>query len=159
MGGALELATMDPGAPGTSVATATPPPPPPAAAPRAEPAGHRNSRPSKPTLATPRKKAENVQDNSGSTRDDSTTSLQAWAEGRHKALVALVQANNCAGAADVAMQIQGRAPDYYNQNVANDRAIKQCSPYITQRAQQQADEAQKRAAKAKAADDPAATKR
>jgi hypothetical protein len=132
-------------------AAPTPPPaaPPPPSAPKPEQRG----------LEKKAEKGDNANANAN-TQESAQNEADKWAEAQHKALVTLVQQDNCDGAANLALKIEGRTPDYYNRNVATDRAVRKCLSYINTRRQAQADEAQKRAAsRAKAADEPSATKR
>jgi hypothetical protein len=89
---------------------------------------------------------------------DATT---AWAQTQHKNLIAQVKAGNCQDAANLAVELSNRAPSYYQQNVANDRSVKQCLAYITAEREKQAEEraAKNRASATKrAADEPARAK-
>src|SRR5690606_16480100 len=61
-------------------------------------------------------------------RDDSA--LVAWARGQHERAVTLAQNGNCTEAAKVALGVSNRASSYYAQNMATDRALKQCASYI-----------------------------
>lgn len=54
----------------------------------------------------------------------------AWARDQHARLVKQVSAGKCADAAGTAAELSGRAPSYYKQNVATDRAVKDCLAYI-----------------------------
>ena len=56
-----------------------------------------------------------------------------------------MQQKNCEQAASVALTIEGRAPDYYAQNVANDRAVAGCMAYVSAERAKRADEAAKKA--------------
>nr|HEX4318373.1 hypothetical protein [Kofleriaceae bacterium] len=78
-------------------------------------------------------------------RSKSDASLLAWADGRHKELVGYVQANDCAHAVEVALAIEQRAPDYYAQSVANDRAVQGCMSYVAQERARRAAAAQQKA--------------
>ena len=89
---------------------------------------------------------------------DATT---AWAQTQHRNLIAQVKAGNCQDAANLAVELSNRAPSYYQQNVANDRSVKQCLAYITAEREKQAEEraAKNRASATKrAADEPARAK-
>ncbi|MCX5747301.1 MAG: hypothetical protein NT062_32950 [Proteobacteria bacterium] len=59
------------------------------------------------------------------------SSLVAWAQDQHARVSALVKAGNCPDAAKLASTIATRAPEYYNQAIATDRALKQCSAYFS----------------------------
>ena len=82
-----------------------------------------------PQHAAPDKATEKAADK---TKDASDASLIQWASQRKSQLVALVQNNDCRGAASVAVEILNRAPDYYHAYVENDRAIKACQAYISE---------------------------
>jgi hypothetical protein len=71
----------------------------------------------------------------------------AWARQQHARVIAQVRAGNCQSAAALVVTLENRAPAYYAQHVASDRAIKECTPYIA-RAREQ--EAEKRAERARA---------
>jgi hypothetical protein len=71
------------------------------------------------------------------------SSLLAWAKAEHARAVALAQKGDCSGAAKVALTVSTRAGSYYSQNMATDRALKQCTQYI-------AAERERAAAKARA---------
>lgn len=75
--------------------------------------------------------------------------LLAWARDQHKRVTELVRANNCAEAARIASTISARANDYYNTNVANDRAIKACLAYINEAREKDAERASKARAQKK----------
>lgn len=59
-------------------------------------------------------------------------SLIAWAKAEHSVTVALANKGDCVGAAKRAVQVENRAPDYYAQFMATDRALKKCQAYIAQ---------------------------
>lgn len=85
----------------------------------------------------------------------------AWAQTQHRSLIAQVKAGNCRAAASLAVELSNRAPAYYEQNVANDRAVKACTQYIADAREKQAEEraAKNRASATKrAADEPARAK-
>ncbi|HEY4183256.1 MAG TPA: hypothetical protein VGM90_40815 [Kofleriaceae bacterium] len=73
-------------------------------------------------------------------KSDPTTE---WAKAQHASLVAKARGNDCNAAADLAVQIENRAPGYYAQFVANDRDLKTCQSTITAAREK---EAEKRAA-------------
>ncbi|HSR99997.1 MAG TPA: hypothetical protein VLM79_23240 [Kofleriaceae bacterium] len=54
----------------------------------------------------------------------------AWARNKHEQVIALVKSSNCRAAANAAMEIYGRAPAYYSNNVATDRSVKPCLQYL-----------------------------
>ena len=91
-------------------------------------------------------------------KDASVDPGVAWARVQHDRLRALVQANNCAVAADVALAIADRAPAYYQQNVATDRAVKECNSYIAAKLEQR-NELRAKSERAKKAAEPSAPKR
>ena len=69
---------------------------------------------------------------------------------------ALVKAGNGQGAAKVALEISAKAPDYYAQYVASDRAVKPCATYINDARDKEAEKSQKaRAQKRVNANEPA----
>lgn len=96
------------------------PPPPPAATRPAEPQRDSGRFAEKP------KAAENKADEKAS--DD--RALLGWARKQHDQVIALVKASNCRAAASAAVEIYNRAPDYYASNVATDRSVKACMPYL-----------------------------
>jgi hypothetical protein len=61
-------------------------------------------------------------------RDESA--LVAWAKGQHQRTIALVKAGKCVDAAKIALGVSNRAPDYYSQFMATDRALNGCRTYI-----------------------------
>lgn len=71
----------------------------------------------------------------------------AWARQQHAALVTQVRAGNCRSAAALAVRLSNRAPAYYAQHVATDRAVKSCLAYINAERERDAEE---RAARARA---------
>jgi hypothetical protein len=102
-------------------AQAAPPPPP--AAPAAETvavAPRDNRRAADKAAADPKSDEKSAED-----------SLLAWAAQQHRQVVALVGSNRCLDAASAAIAIYNRAPGYYAANVATDRSIKNCLPYVT----------------------------
>ena len=69
---------------------------------------------------------------------------------------ALVKAGKCQDAATVALDISAKAPDYYAQYVATDRAVKPCASYINDARDKEAEKSQKaRAQKRVNANEPA----
>lgn len=54
----------------------------------------------------------------------------AWSRQQHSQVVALVKSSNCREAAATAIEIYNRDPAYYTANVANDRSVKPCLPYL-----------------------------
>ena len=69
----------------------------------------------------------------------------AWAQTEHQHVAALVKEGKCQEAAPFAIAIKNRAPDYYASNVATDRALKPCMPYITDTSERSEKAAAKRA--------------
>jgi hypothetical protein len=70
----------------------------------------------------------------GSLAEDKATAGDpdlAWAKDQHARLVTQVRAGRCTDAAGTAVTLSTRAPAYYQQNVENDRAVKDCLAYIT----------------------------
>jgi len=127
------------GAPSTGAAA---PPPPPAPAPAAT---VQRERPADRPTADPSAAGE-------------ATTLVAWAKDQHVRVQALVKAGKCQDAAQLALDISARAPDYYAQYVATDRAIKPCASYINDARDKEAEKSQKaRAAKRVNANEPAPT--
>jgi len=53
------------------------------------------------------------------------------------------QANNCKEASSLALALSNRAPGYYQQNVENDRTLKQCMTYINAAREQEAERQQR----------------
>ena len=66
--------------------------------------------------------------------------LEQWAKTEHARLAKLVAAGKCPEAGRIGAELKHRAPEYYAQHVANDRAIRSCKSYIE-------DQARKKAAK------------
>jgi hypothetical protein len=87
------------------------------------------------------------------------SSLIAWAKGEHSRTIALANKGDCIAAAKLAVVVQNRAPDYYTQFMATDRALKKCQAYIAQERDAEAERSGKaRAQKRVNADQPASTK-
>jgi hypothetical protein len=63
--------------------------------------------------------------------DAETASDLAWAQQQHDRVIGFVNASQCSAAASAAVEIYNRVPAYYLANVANDRAVKPCLPYLT----------------------------
>ena len=73
--------------------------------------------------------------------------LDTWARDQHARMVKLVNAGKCTDAGTVGADIARKAPDYYQSNVANDRAVRACRPYVDRaRRAKAADEAKTKAA-------------
>jgi hypothetical protein len=82
--------------------------------------------------------------------------LLDWARKQKDQVIALVGSNNCPAAANVAVEIYSRAPDFYAANVVTDRSIKPCLAYLNnERERQERSKAAKRAIQA----DDAATRK
>ena len=82
----------------------------------------------------------------------------AWAKEIHKQVVTAANANDCPKASALATQLSSRAPAYYSANVENDRALKQCVPYINAR-REAAERSQRKVDSPKAATKPTTTKK
>ena len=63
--------------------------------------------------------------------DDKNAALLAWARRQREQVVTLVNASNCDGAADAAMEIYNRAPGYFSSLILTDREVKPCLQYVT----------------------------
>ena len=74
------------------------------------------------------------------------SALIAWAKAEHNRAIALAGNGDCRGAARLAVGVESRAPGYYAQYMATDRALKRCQAYVA--AEREADA--KRATKAPA---------
>ena len=84
------------------------------------------------------------------------SSLLAWAKDQHVRVQALVKAGKCQDAAQLALDLSARAPDYYAQYVATDRTVRPCASYINDARDKEAEKSQKaRAAKRVNANEPA----
>lgn len=118
----------------------SPPPPPPA-----------------PRLAAPVTTSPRAETESSKAPDPTT----AWAQTQHKTIIAQVNAGRCEDAARTALELSNRAPAYYEQNVANDRSVKNCMSYITaerEKAEEQRAQKNRASATKRAADEPARAK-
>lgn len=114
---------------------AAPPPPP------TQPAEAQAQTESKLAKAPSQPKAESASKPVAKSDD---SSLLAWAKGQHAQAISFIQnGGHCQDAAQVVLAIRNRAPDYYAQFVANDRALKTCSQYIDAAADKEAEKAQK----------------
>ncbi|HEX5063682.1 MAG TPA: hypothetical protein VFV99_30095 [Kofleriaceae bacterium] len=132
------VATTPPAAAGPARNAPTPaPPPPPAATTAPAPAQVAQQQPKSPTATakptTPpakvAKEAEKTESKPDSTAGKDSA-LIAWAKGQHSQAQSLAGKGDCAGAAKVAVLISNRAPEFYSQYVATDRALKKCQAYI-----------------------------
>ena len=61
-------------------------------------------------------------------RSDAAT--LAWARDQHARMVKLVDAGKCNDAGTLGAQILRRAPDYYQDQVYNDRRVRACRAYV-----------------------------
>ena len=136
-----EVAMGRSGGPGGAPATnASPPPPPPAATSPAAPQRERNDKPA-------------ADANAIAATDGA---VLAWARDQHVRVQAFVKAGKCQDAAKLALEISAKAPDYYAQSVATDRAVKPCASYISDARDKEAEKSQKaRAQKRVNANEPA----
>jgi len=66
-----------------------------------------------------------------------------WAREQHVRVSTAVKQNNCKEAASLALQLSNRAPAYNQQNVENDRSLKQCVPYINAEREKEAERQQR----------------
>jgi hypothetical protein len=122
----------------TNGANAYAPPPPSKAAPSKQ-GSKPNPQPRAPSapVATPPPKPQQIAADKPGAADAKTTgktaddnSLIAWAKGQHAQAVTTARAGRCQDAAKIALAVQNRAPDYYSQFMATDRALKTCQQYI-----------------------------
>jgi len=81
----------------------------------------------------------------------------AWAKDQHTRLVVQVRAGRCADAAGTAVALSNRAPTYYQQNVENDRSVKECLAYINAERERAAEVQRARAATARRATEESAS--
>lgn len=63
------------------------------------------------------------------------STLLAWAKSQHAQTIELVKKGDCGAAAKLAAQVKERAPDYFAQNMRDDRQLKSCMAYITDAAE------------------------
>jgi hypothetical protein len=128
---------------------AAPPPPPRASAPASETlsAPSHDSRRPADKIAAPDPKLE---------EKPAEDAVLAWAAQQHRQVIALVNSDKCREAANAAVAIYNRAPDYYAANVATDRAIKHCLSYVTTE-RERVDRSRAAAKRATATDTPAAS--
>jgi len=140
-------ATSPAGAPSRNAPAAQPAPPPPAAAPA----------PRTATVAKPSAAKEAEKPAEAKTEAAKDSSLIAWAKSEHKRAVSLVANGDCLTAAKIAVTVQNRAPEYFSQNMATDRALNRCQAYIAAERKADAEKSAKSRAKINAADEPAAT--
>ena len=132
---------------------------------RAAPAQSQPSAPPPPspvatTAAKPSvsKEAEKPADAKAEAAPPKNSTLIAWAKVEHNRTIVLANKGDCNAAAKLAVTVQNRAPDYYTQFMATDRALKKCQAYIAQERDAEAEKAAKtRAQKRVNADEPAPT--
>ncbi|MGE5181942.1 MAG: anti-sigma factor family protein [Acidobacteriota bacterium] len=95
--------------------------------------------PPAPTVATtseaPRSKADTAGPAPAQAKNAQDASLMAWAQSELNKTIALAH-KDCVEAAKHAMNIRARAPEFYQQNVAQNRQLKSCSGYIRAAAEQ-----------------------
>jgi hypothetical protein len=128
-----------------------PPPPPPAATVAAEP-------PSAPRDSRRLADKQAVSPADAKSAEEKTTedkALAEWVQKQREQVLAYVKSNNCRAAANAAVAIYNRAPDYYATNIATDREIKPCLPYVNNE-RERVDRSRAAAKRANAADTPAA---
>jgi len=114
---------------------APPPPPPPAAMAAEPPSSQRDNRrfAGKPAMTSvDAKSADNAKLAEDKPADDKALdkALIDWAQKQRDQVLAFVKSNNCRAAANAAIEIYNRAPEYYAANVATDRSIKPCIAYV-----------------------------
>ena len=84
--------------------------------------------------------------------------LLAWAKGEHARAISVARNGNCNDAAKIAVTVQNRAPEYFAQYMATDRALKQCQQYINDARDKDAEQSSKaRASKRVNSESPAPT--
>jgi hypothetical protein len=126
------------------------PPPPPAAAAAAEPPS-----PSRDSRRQADKSAGSFAD--AKPAEEKTAEAQAltdWAQKQREQVLAFVKANNCRAAANAAVAIYNRAPEFYAASIATDREIKSCLPYLNSE-RERVDRSRAAAKRVNAADAPA----
>ncbi|MBA3538732.1 MAG: hypothetical protein H0T79_03825 [Deltaproteobacteria bacterium] len=97
-----------------------------------------------PVVATPPQNDKSVARSVTSEKEKAIEpTLLAWAKDKHARASKLATAGNCREAATVVSEIATRAPDYYNQSVAADRALKQCIQYINDAREKDAERSNK----------------
>jgi anti-sigma factor RsiW len=75
-----------------------------------------------------------------------TAELDAWARGQHARMVKLVNAGKCTEAGPIGAEIARKNPEYYQSNVANDRAVRACRGYVDRARRAKAEDAKTKAA-------------
>jgi hypothetical protein len=76
------------------------------------------------------------------------SALLGWAKAQHAQAIELVKKGDCTKAAKLAVQVKQRAPDYFAQNMRDDRQLKSCLAYITDAAEKDEQHAAPKKAKA-----------
>lgn len=133
-----------------TVAQGQPPPPPPPAAVAAEPPS-----PARDYRRQADKSAASLAD--AKPTEEKTAEAQAltdWAQKQREQVLAFVKANNCRAAANAAVAIYNRAPEFYAASIATDREIKPCLPYVNSE-RERVDRSRAAAKRVNAADTPA----
>lgn len=72
--------------------------------------------------------------------------LDAWARDQHARMVKLVNAGKCTDAGTIGAEIARKNPDYYQANVANDRAVRACRGYVDRARRAKSEDAKTKAA-------------
>jgi hypothetical protein len=72
--------------------------------------------------------------------------LDGWARDQHAKMVKLVNAGKCTDAGTVGAEIARKNPDYYQANVANDRAVRACRSYVDRARRAKAEDSKTKAA-------------
>jgi hypothetical protein len=82
--------------------------------------------------------------------------LDSWARDQHSRMVKLVNAGKCTDAGTVGADIARKNPEYYQANVANDRAVRACRSYVDRARRAKNEESKTKAAapRANAPDSP-----
>jgi hypothetical protein len=75
-----------------------------------------------------------------------TAELDSWARGQHARMVKLVNAGKCTEAGPIGAEIARKNPEYYQANVANDRAVRACRGYVDRARRAKAEDAKTKAA-------------
>ena len=70
-------------------------------------------------------------------KERANDTVLGWAQKQREQVIAHVRSNNCRAAANAAVEIYNRAPDYYASNVATDRSIKPCLAYLNSERQRE----------------------
>jgi hypothetical protein len=138
-------------APGAD-APAPPPPPPSSIATQQTPATGSTAGASRTTAQKPVARVARDQGKAGAKAYDATkaAALDAWARDQHARMVKLVNAGKCLEAGPIGAEIARRAPEYYQTNVYNDRAVRACRPYVDRARRAKSEDAKSKAAAPKA---------